>query len=338
MPALLPNSLITITGVSGYIASYTGLWALRAGHRVRGTVRSMARAASLKAAYEKQGIPADELDKNLEFVVVDDLSSEEQWTNAFANVDGVIHAALSLADLSNPQLVPDAVSATLALLRAAKKFPSIKRVVFVSTIWTVAMPPMHSSRVLTARDWNDEVLNIFENNLPVAHDPMLKSAAPFFPYAVAKIKAERAAWEFVKETSFDLVTTLPGTTMGPMLHGALSLTPGAAASGLKNDTAGAKSLPNQWFVDVRDCSRLLFLALTTPSMGGKRYLAVAERFDWNQVYGIYRRNFPKAQVPEDIEGSEPWAQRLEFTESTEILGGWISLEQSLVDLGKSLGY
>ncbi|KAF8482342.1 hypothetical protein JB92DRAFT_3034990 [Gautieria morchelliformis] len=332
MPALLPNSLIAITGVSGYIASYTGLWALRASHRVRGTVRSMARAASLKAAYEKQGIPADELNKNLEFVVVDDLSSEEQWTNAFEHVDGVIHATLSLADLSDPQLVPDAVSATRALLRAAKKFLSIKRVVFVSTIWTVAMPPMHSSRVLTARDWNDAVLNIFENNLPVAHDPTLKSAAPFFPYAVAKIKAERAAWEFVKKTSFDLVTTLPGTTMGPMLHGALSLTPGAAASGLKNDTAGAKSIPNhesEWFVDVRDCSRLLFLALTTPSMGGKRYLV---------VYGIYRKHFPNAQVPEDIEGCEPWAQRLQFTESSEILGGWISLEQSLVDLGKSLGY
>ncbi|KAF8488265.1 hypothetical protein JB92DRAFT_3017535 [Gautieria morchelliformis] len=330
MPALLPNSLIAITGVSGYIASYTGLWALRAGHRMRGTIRSMARAASLKAAYEKQGIPADELNKNLEFVVVDDLSSEEQWTNTFEHVDGVIHAMLSLADLSDPQLVPDAVSATRALLRAAKKFLSIKRVVFVSTICTVSMPPMHSSRVLTARDWNDAVLNIFENNLPVAHDPMLKSATPFFPYAVAKIKAERAAWEFVKETSFDLVTTLPGTTMGPMLHGTLSLTPGVAASGLKNDTAGAKSLPNQ--------CRLLFLALTTPSMGGKRYLVVAKQFDWNQVYGIYRKHFPNAQVPEDIEGCEPWAQRLEFTESSEILGGWISLEQSLVDLGKSLGY
>jgi nucleoside-diphosphate-sugar epimerase len=135
-------------------------------------------------------------------VIVDDLSSEEQWTNAFENVDGVLHAALSLDDLSDPQLVPNAVSAILSLLRAAKKFPSIKRVVFVSTIWTVAMPPMHSERVLTARDWNDEVLNIFDNDLPVDHDPLLKKASPFFPYTVAKVKAERAAWEFVKEVCF----------------------------------------------------------------------------------------------------------------------------------------
>ncbi|KAF8506213.1 hypothetical protein JB92DRAFT_2963251 [Gautieria morchelliformis] len=338
MPALPPNSLIAITGVSGYIASYTGLWALRAGHRVRGTVRSMARAESLKAGYEKHGIPADELNKRLEFVIVDDLSSEEQWTNAFENVDGVLHAAMSRDDLSDPQLIPVTVAATLSLLRAAKKIPSIKRVVFVSTLWSIRIPPMHSDRVLTARDWNDEVLNIFENNLPVDHDPMLKRASHFFPYTVAKIKVERAAWEFVKETSFDLVATLPGTTMGPMLHGELASTPRMAAAGLRNDTTAAKYLPNQWFVDVRDCGRLLFLALTTPSMGGKRYLAVAEAFDWNQVYGIYRKNFPKAQVLEDLEGCERWRQKLDFSESTEMLGGWISLEQSLVDLGKSLGY
>jgi nucleoside-diphosphate-sugar epimerase len=202
MPAVPPNSLIAITGVTGYIASYTGLYALQAGHRVRGTVRSLARAESLKAAYEKQGIPADELNKRLEFVVVDDLSSEEQWTKALENVDGVIHAALSLSDLSDPQLVPDAISATRALLRAAKKYPSIKRVVFVSTIWTVATAPMHTDRVLSTEDWNDEALKIYEDNLPVDHDPVLKRASAFFPYTVAKIKAERAAREFVKDVRF----------------------------------------------------------------------------------------------------------------------------------------
>jgi nucleoside-diphosphate-sugar epimerase len=94
----------------------------------------------------------------------------------------------------------------------------------------------------------------------------------------------------------------------------------------------------EWFVDVRDCARLLFLAVTTPSMGGKRYLAVSEPFEWNEVYEIYRKNFPTAKVPEDIEGSVGWSQRLDFRESTEILGGWVTLKQSLVDLGKSLGY
>jgi hypothetical protein len=72
MPALPANSLLAITGINGYIASHTlGLWALGAGHRVRGTVRSWARAESLKAGYEKHGIPAAELDSRLQIVTVD---------------------------------------------------------------------------------------------------------------------------------------------------------------------------------------------------------------------------------------------------------------------------
>jgi nucleoside-diphosphate-sugar epimerase len=189
MPALPPNSLIAISGVTGYIASYTGLCALHAGHRVRGTVRSMARAESLKAAYEKQGVPADELEKRLEFVIVDDLSSEEQWTNALEDVDGVLHGALALTSFSDPKLVDIAIEVTLSLLRAAKKFPSIKRVVLTSSRATVSMPGILYDRVFSAEDWNDEALKIFEN------DPQ----AVWYSYPVAKMQAERAAWDFVKQ-------------------------------------------------------------------------------------------------------------------------------------------
>ena len=73
-------------------------------------------------------------------------------------------------------------------------------------------------------------------------------------------------------------------------------------------------------------------------MGGKRFFANAERFGWNQVFGIYRKNFPGTQIPEDLEEEEICTQEMDIKASTELLGGWISLEQSLVDLGKSLGY
>jgi nucleoside-diphosphate-sugar epimerase len=100
----------------------------------------MARAESLKAAYEKQGVPADELEKRLEFVIVDDLSSEEQWTKALEGIDGVLHGALAFTEFSDPKLVNIAIGRTLPLLRAAKKFPSIKRVVLTSSIVTIHTP------------------------------------------------------------------------------------------------------------------------------------------------------------------------------------------------------
>jgi nucleoside-diphosphate-sugar epimerase len=212
MPALAPNSLIAISGITGYIASYTGLCALHAGHRVRGTVRSMARAESLKAAYEKQGVPVDELEKRLEFVIVDDLNSEEQWTKALEGVDGVLHGALALTEFSDPKLVDIAIEGTLPLLRAAKKFPSIKRVVLTSSVVTIHTPGILCDRVLSPQDWNDEAVKIFENNLPVDHDPALKRAAPILPYAVAKLKAERAAWDFVKQEKVCLDNNLSRRT------------------------------------------------------------------------------------------------------------------------------
>jgi nucleoside-diphosphate-sugar epimerase len=146
----------------------------------------MARAESLKAAYEKQGIPSAELNKRLEFVIVDDLSSEEQWTGAFEDVDGVLHAVLSFPDIPDHQLIPDAVIATLSLLQAAKKFPSIKRVVIVSSIVASITPPLLYDTVHSAEDWNDDVLKMF----PVDHDPIWKRTSGYFPYSVAKLKAE----------------------------------------------------------------------------------------------------------------------------------------------------
>jgi hypothetical protein len=73
-------------------------------------------------------------------------------------------------------------------------------------------------------------------------------------------------------------------------------------------------------------------------MGGKRWLAIAEPFTWNQVFGVFRKNFPTAQCPEDLEGMEAYTQKFDISASTEILGKWISLEQSIIDLGKSLGH
>jgi nucleoside-diphosphate-sugar epimerase len=203
MPALTPNSLIAITGISGYIASHIGLCVLRGGLRVRGIVRSKARAESLKAGYEKEGIPAADLNNRLEFVIVDDLNSEEQWTAALKGVDGVVHTALNLEKLRDPEIVDEAIEGTLSLLRAAKKHPSIKRVVLTSSIAAMITPPLMRDRVLTADDWNDEAVEIVKKGPSAAQnlDPRLKRAYPCFFYSAAKTQAERAAWEFAKQVS-----------------------------------------------------------------------------------------------------------------------------------------
>jgi hypothetical protein len=134
-------------------------------------------------------------------------------------------------------------------------------------------------------------------------------------------------------------------TMGPMLHGELAPTPGLTAAGLKNDPNGAKALPShesglsslaEWFVDVRNCGRLHLLAFTTPSMGGKRYLAVAVWME-PDIRDI-SQELPKYTDSRGFKEGEMYTQKKDVRATTEILGGWINLEQSLADLGKSLGY
>jgi hypothetical protein len=157
-----------------------------------------------------------------------------------------------------------------------------------------------------------------------------------------------------------LVSTLPDTTLGPVLHGDPPSSAAFIASLLKNDPAITRFLParelsvsvscgvlqllfltlswKEWHVDVRDTARLHLLGLTTPSLGGKRILAAAGPWGWNEILGILRKHFPNVQVPEDFEGGEPDRQRIDSEVAREMLGGWIGLEQSVVDLAKSLGY
>jgi nucleoside-diphosphate-sugar epimerase len=93
-------------------------------------------------------------------------------------------------------------------------------------------------------------------------------------------------------------------------------------------------------VDVRDTGRLHVLALSAPPAGGKRFWAAAAPFGWNQVLGILRQHFPKAPIPKDLEAprGQPDRQKIDNKPAEQLLGGWISLERALVDLGRSLGY
>jgi nucleoside-diphosphate-sugar epimerase len=89
MPALEPNSLIFVSGVTGYLGSHTGLAALKLGHRIRGSVRSFERAESLRQVFVKEGINED----RFEFVGVEELGNEQVWEEA---IQGSYDHTLSL--------------------------------------------------------------------------------------------------------------------------------------------------------------------------------------------------------------------------------------------------
>src|SRR5215467_9580456 len=82
------GTTVLVTGATGFIAQHCILELLRAGYRVRGTVRDPARAERLKATLERMTA----VDGRLEFVGAD-LEQDDRWNAAMTGAKFVMHVA-----------------------------------------------------------------------------------------------------------------------------------------------------------------------------------------------------------------------------------------------------
>ena len=112
----MTDQLILLTGISGFIAKHCAVELLRAGYRVRGTVRDMARADKVRATLAKHCDVS-----KLEFVEAD-LLSDAGWSEAAKGVYGVLHVASPFI-IEEPkdenELIRPAVDGTMRVLKAA---------------------------------------------------------------------------------------------------------------------------------------------------------------------------------------------------------------------------
>lgn len=127
---MMSQSLIFITGATGFLGSHVASQALAAGYKLRLSVRKEAQIDTLRALF------SDHADQ-VEFIVIPDLSTPEAFATALQEVTFVFHVASPMpgkgSDFERDYLSP-AVQGTKALLDAAKKVESIKRVVIVSSL------------------------------------------------------------------------------------------------------------------------------------------------------------------------------------------------------------
>jgi len=147
-----------------------------------------------------------------------------------------------------------------------------------------------ASKVFTEEDWSIE-----EHCLP---------------YPKSKLKAEQAAWEYVKsvpDRNLELVVINPCYILGPLLSkygGDNSRT--LITRLLKNDMPG---LPTTFLaiVDVRDVANAHVIALTHPNAPGNRYICCSDGLWMKDVASILRAEFtpkgykiPNIQIPNAI--------------------------------------
>ncbi|WP_156493658.1 NAD-dependent epimerase/dehydratase family protein, partial [Oleiphilus sp. HI0125] len=166
------------------------------GYQVRGTVRNPDKVPALRAMFAKYTDKAD----SIEFAQAD-LLSEDGWTEAAQGCDGLFHLA-SPVPLQQPknheEVIRPAVDGALNALKAANN-SGIKRVVLTSSIAAVMFGHKEKHRTFSEADWtNVEATDV--------------------AYYKSKALAEKAAWDYVKDTDIQLSTVLPAFVLGPALE------------------------------------------------------------------------------------------------------------------------
>ncbi|MFB4284542.1 SDR family oxidoreductase [Nonomuraea sp. MTCD27] len=242
------DGLVLVTGGSGHVGSHVIRRLLADWHRVRTTVRSLSRAAGVRAM-------ADEAGDRLEIVSAD-LSADDGWAEAVAGCAHVLHVAspFPAAQPDNPdEVIVPARDGALRVLRAARD-AGVKRVVLTSSFAAVGYSRKPGDEY-DENDWTDPA----DDNTP---------------YIRSKAIAERAAWDFVDAEGggLELAVINPSGIFGPLLGPYLSASTGLIKAMLE----GAMPIvPPVYFgvVDVRDVADIHVRAMRHPAAAGQRFLA-----------------------------------------------------------------
>jgi nucleoside-diphosphate-sugar epimerase len=227
---------VLVTGASGFIARHVVAELRSHGYAVRGTARR----------------PVD----GLHDVVTADLTRDDGWAEAVDGCSAVLHVASPFPEgvpKSDDELVRPAVDGTLRVLRAAAD-AGVRRVVMTSSIAAIASG--HTDEALrTEADWSD-----------VDRSPA---------YQKSKTLAERAAWEFARESGIELVAVNPGMVLGPLQAPTVGTSVQVVHRLMTRDLPAAPKIGFA-VVDVRDVAVAHRLALETPGAAGNRYILAGD--------------------------------------------------------------
>jgi dihydroflavonol-4-reductase len=284
-------STVLVTGGSGFVGSHVILLLVAAGHRVRTTVRNLAREPEVRAMLKQGGAdPSGELS-----FAAADLTRDDGWPLAVAGCEYVLHVASPFPP-GNPrdeqELIVPAREGTLRVLRAARD-AGVRRVVLTSSFAAIGYghPPRSAP-------FDEAVWTNLQGDVP--------------PYQRSKTLAERAAWDFVEREAGapELAVVNPVAIFGPVLGPDLSSSILLIQSMLDGKLPAC---PRLFFgvVDVRDVADLHLRAMTDPAAPGQRFLATAGDFlSMLDIAGVLRRRMgpagrraPRLELPN-------WAVRL----------------------------
>ena len=284
---LLPkDTLVLVTGATGFIANHIVLQLLEAGYRVRGTARSASSETELRNVLSKH------TEKINNFKLYEaNLEQDEGWEVAIEHCHYVIHAA-SPFPLKPPkhedELIVPARDGALRVLRVAAQ-QGVKRVIMTSSTAAIIYG-------------NERQQTFNEENWANTNSPKMGA------YQKSKALAERAAWAFMESDeaqTLELSVINPGLVLGPIL-GKDWGTSGELIRKFMNKEIPA--IPNMGWacVDVRDVASAHISAMTEERAAGERFICANEHASMRDIATILKEEFghsykiPTHSVPDFI--------------------------------------
>jgi nucleoside-diphosphate-sugar epimerase len=279
---------ILVTGANSFVAGHIIKLALEKGYHVRGTVRSEASTAKVRAKFADYG-------SKLSFGIVPDITWIELYEGAFASVaapiTGVINVAAPFAlkvedngrDLLNP-----AIGGATAILEATKRYgPNVRRIVNTSSFASILDPSqgLRPGYTYTEKDWN-----------PTTYEQAVVADA-VTAYCASKALAEKAMWEWVEteNPSFTLATINPPWVFGPHVGGLSDTAHLNESSQALFSLLDAEKVPPidfAGFVDVRAVAAAHIAAFEKEEAAGQRFL-VGAHFDYQSAVDAVRAEIPE---------------------------------------------
>ena len=226
-----------------------------------------------------------------------DLTKPETWKKAVHRCTYVFHVASpfpAAGATDEAVIVRTAVEGTTSVLQACADAGTVKRVVVTSSIaavssGTTGSPGNPPDYVYTEKDWSVE------------------SACG--PYVKSKLKAEQAAWEFVKKLEedkrFELTVVNPAYVQGPLLSASSGEGTKDLCQRLLNGKLPAIPDVSSPIVDVRDVAAAHIAAMEKSEAAGNRYILSNRTLHFREIaqivgdefqpqgYKIPTKNLPK---------------------------------------------
>ncbi|KAE8372470.1 3-beta hydroxysteroid dehydrogenase/isomerase family protein [Aspergillus bertholletiae] len=321
----MTSHLIFITGATGFIGSATALEALRAGYRLRISVRKEPQVTKLKTVLS-------EFADKLEFVIIPDITDRDAFSGKLDGVDYILHMASPLPHgIEKDTYFGPAIQGTTTILNEATKVPSIKKAVVTSSI-AALLPltgPPQGGVINENNDWD---LSVDENGDFTGPNDAVTA---FRLYHASKLLANNATWEFRerRKPPFAIVTLHPSFVYG---HNLVQTT-ASEIKGSTNEmfwnalmTASPATLPN--YVNIGDVAKAHIRALDPGVPDGSKYLLAGPSASWKDVSDTLKKYYPNEPFKLSAEAQgKSWPTDTSKAEK-ELGIEWRSVQQTVREL------